>query len=104
MPGWSGLARSVPSSPPLCDARAVRVDQLSELWPEPLRWDLDEGPHPAESHFLTLDSTKAHEQLGWEVRRIDEALAGTVSWHLALREGRDMRAVTLEQIEAYASA
>ena len=93
--------------PPYDDARPVRwiVDRLSELWPDTIRWELDEGPHPHEPHFLSLDSTKAREGLGWlPTWSLEEALASIVDWYLALRNGEDMRAVTLEQIEAFDAA
>ncbi|MGH2840296.1 MAG: CDP-glucose 4,6-dehydratase, partial [Solirubrobacteraceae bacterium] len=93
--------------PALDDARPVRwmADRLTELWPGELRWDLDEGSHPHEAHFLSLDSTKAREGLGWAPTwGLDEALQSIVAWYSALRDGEDMRAVTLGQIEAFESA
>jgi len=93
--------------PALDDARPVRwiADRLAELWPDELRWEIDSGVHPHEAHFLALDSTKAHEQLGWAPTwGLDEALASIVGWYLALREGEDMRAVTLAQIAAFDAA
>jgi CDP-glucose 4,6-dehydratase len=93
--------------PALDDARPVRwiADRVSELWPGELRWELDPGPHPHEAHYLALDCAKAREQLGWApVWDLDEALAGTVAWYRALRDGEDMRAVTLGQIAAFAAA
>lgn len=86
------------------DARPVRwiADRLSELWPDEIRWELDEGPHPHEAHFLSLDSTKARARLGWAPTwALDEALASIVAWYLALRNGEDMRTVTLRQIEQF---
>jgi CDP-glucose 4,6-dehydratase len=54
---------------------------------------------------LSLDSSKARERLGWEPRwGLEDALASIVEWHGALAEGRDMRAVSLAQIEAFALA
>jgi len=93
--------------PPDDDARPVRwiADRLTELWPDELAWALDEGPHPHEAHFLSLDSTKARERLGWSTTwGLDEALASIVAWYDALRAGEDMRAVTLGQIEAFEAA
>jgi CDP-glucose 4,6-dehydratase len=93
--------------PALDDARPVRwiVDRLSELWPGGLRWELDPGPHPHEAHFLSLDSTKAREQLGWTPAwDLDAALRSIVDWYGALAAGADMRAVTLGQIEAFAAS
>ncbi len=89
------------------DARPVRwiADRLSELWPDEIRWELDEGPHPHEAHFLSLDSRKARERLGWAPTwGLDAALASIVAWYVALRDGEDMRAVTLGQVEAFEAA
>ena len=89
------------------DAKPVRwiADRLSERWPGELRWELDPGPHPHEAHFLSLDSTKARERLGWAPAwQLEQALSSIVDWYVALRDGEDLRAVTLAQIEAFASA
>jgi CDP-glucose 4,6-dehydratase len=86
------------------DARPVRwiADRITELWPEPLTWDVDQGPHPHEAGFLALDSAKARERLGWEPAwDLEEALARIVGWHVAHRDGEDMRALTLAQIAAH---
>jgi CDP-glucose 4,6-dehydratase len=89
------------------DVKPVRwiADRLTELWPGELRWELDPGPHPHEAGYLSLDSGKARERLGWEPRwALGEALASIVEWHVALDEGRDMREVSLGQIEAFSLA
>ena len=93
--------------PPLDDARTVRwiADRVSELWPGDLRWELDSGPHPHEAHFLALDSAKARDRLGWAPTwDLDQALDGVVAWYRALRDGEDMRAITLGQIASFAAA
>ncbi len=78
------------------------ADRLTELWPDELRWELDPGPHPREAGYLALDSTKAHERLGWSpVWDLDRALTSIVDWYLALRDGADMRAVTVGQAETF---
>jgi CDP-glucose 4,6-dehydratase len=86
------------------DARPVgwMVERITELWPDELRWTLDDGPHPHEARYLKLDSSRARGRLGWRPPvALDEALASIVEWYLALREGADMRAVTLGQIESF---
>jgi len=86
------------------DARPVgwMVERMAELWPEELRWALDEGPHPHEARYLKLDSSRARGRLGWRPPvALEEALASIVDWYQALRDGADMRAVTLGQIEAF---
>lgn len=77
----------------------VIVDRLTALWPDELRWKLDARPSPHEAPVLTLDSTRAREQLGWRPRwDLDDALEAIVEWFLAYRDGGDVRATTLAQI------
>jgi CDP-glucose 4,6-dehydratase len=96
--------------PAVEDARPVRwiADRLTQLWPGDLRWELDcnpAAPHPHEAHYLALDASKARAELGWSPAwTLDDALAGIVDWYGALRDGEDMRAVTLAQVEAFAPA
>ena len=88
-------------------AKPVRhiVDRVTELWPGELAWDLDDGPHPHEAGFLALDSAKARERLGWVPRwTLDTALERIVEWHVAHRDGADLRALTLAQIDSYVSS
>jgi CDP-glucose 4,6-dehydratase len=86
------------------DARSVGwlVERIAELWPSELRWTLDDGPHPHEARYLKLDSSRARHQLGWRPPvGLQEALASIVEWYQALRDGADMRAVTLAQIDSF---
>ncbi len=86
------------------DAQPVRaiVEHISALWPEPLHWIEDPGPHPREARYLKLDSSRARTCLGWRPRwGLPEGLNAVVDWYLALREGQDMRAVTLGQIASF---
>ncbi|MBA3328540.1 MAG: CDP-glucose 4,6-dehydratase [Solirubrobacterales bacterium] len=88
------------------DARPVRwiVERVTERWRGELRWAVDPGPHPHEAHHLALDCAKARERLGWEPAwDLGRALDEIVAWYEALRDGADMRAVTLAQIRAFAS-
>jgi CDP-glucose 4,6-dehydratase len=90
--------------PPEEDARPVGwlVERAAELWPQELRWVLDEGPHPHEARYLKLDSSRARARLGWRpLLSLDAALEATVAWYGELRAGADMRAVTAGQIEAF---
>jgi CDP-glucose 4,6-dehydratase len=89
------------------DARPVGwiVDRLAERWPERLDWRIDPGPHPHEAGWLKLDSSRARQRLGWKPRwELGETLDAIVDWYLALRAGEDVRATTLRQIDAFASA
>ena len=65
-------------------------------------WESQPGEHPHEAHFLKLDSSKARTRLGWTPRwDLARGLDATADWYAAHREGRDVRQVLLDQIEAY---
>jgi CDP-glucose 4,6-dehydratase len=82
---------------------ATLVDLLFERWGSGT-WETDPGPHPAEAPTLRIDPTLAAETLGWRpVVPTEEALDLTVAWHRASAEGRDLRAISVAQIEAYTS-
>jgi CDP-glucose 4,6-dehydratase len=60
------------------------------------------GEHPPESQQLTLDATRAREQLGWTSRSsLEQALTWTLRWHEAQRRGDDLRRLSLGQIEEF---
>jgi CDP-glucose 4,6-dehydratase len=86
------------------DVQTVRwiADRVSERWPHPIAWTVVPGPHPQEATYLALDSTKARTRLGWEPRwALDETVARIVEWYVALRNGEEMRAMTLRQLDAF---
>ncbi len=78
------------------------VENLIQGWGKGASWVLDGGDHPHEAHFLKLDCSKARARLDWHPRRhLPDALHSIVEWHRAHRDGKDMREVTLSQINAY---
>jgi CDP-glucose 4,6-dehydratase len=89
------------------DARPVSwiVDRLAELWNGAFSWEQDDRSHPPEADHLALDSSAARLELGWRPPwDLDQALVRLVEWHSAERDGADMRALTLAQIEQFAAA
>jgi CDP-glucose 4,6-dehydratase len=85
------------------DARTVGwiVERLAEQWPGGLHTSIDDGPHPHEARYLKLDSSVARTRLGWRPPvALDDALESIVEWYAAMRDGADMRELTLAQIEA----
>ncbi len=55
-----------------------------------------------EARFLTLDSAKAQQVLGWEPKlTIDEAVVTTVDWYKTWLAGGDVAALTRAQIESF---
>jgi CDP-glucose 4,6-dehydratase len=94
-------ARAWNFGPPADDERPVGwiIECLQALWQGELQWQQDGRANPPEAGHLALDSSAAEELLGWQpVWRLREALELVVEWHRAHRGGRDMRAVSLQQI------
>ncbi|MFA6061493.1 MAG: CDP-glucose 4,6-dehydratase [Gallionella sp.] len=86
------------------DAKPVQwiVERLTQSWGEGASWQLDEGDHPHEAHYLKLDCSKAKGQLNWHpLWHLDEALDKIVGWQRAWRDDKDMRAFSLQQIVEY---
>lgn len=76
------------------------VDQLVSINGGQVTYD--ESPQPAEAKLLSLNSSKAHHQLGWSPRwTIEQALEHTSSWETERRNGKDMTEQTRNQIAAY---
>lgn len=87
------------------DARPVRwiIELLAEMRHD-VKWKCDERPQPHEANYLKLDSSKAHNKLGWHPHwRLRDALQKTLEWHELWRQAADMRSVTLAQITDYQS-
>lgn len=75
---------------------------LAELWGEGAHWHVDAAPQPHETGLLRLDSSRARADLGWTpVFDIHQALATTVAWLRAWRQGQDMYQTSLQHIDDY---
>jgi CDP-glucose 4,6-dehydratase len=78
------------------------VERLDALWPGGLRWEHDAGDHPHEARYLKVDSSRARARLGWAPRwNLERTLEAVVEWYAVLRDGGDVRAATLAQLEAF---
>ena len=80
------------------------VERLCALWGNGA-FDIDGGHHPHEAHWLKLDCTKAHHQLGWRPRwSTRRAIETTARWYRAFHEGADeneLFELSIDQIAAY---
>ena len=90
------------------DARPVRwiVEYLCGQVPD-AAWQRDASPQPQphEANTLKLDSSKAKAQLGWRPRwNLQTALGMTLGWHQTWKQGSDMAAIGVQQIQEYESA
>ena len=78
------------------------VERLRERWPEPVELELAPGGDTIEASVLRLDSTLARERLGWAPRwDLERGVAETAAWYRDVAAGKDPRAVTLAQIDAF---
>jgi CDP-glucose 4,6-dehydratase len=92
--------------PEEADARPVQwiVEYLCGQVPD-AAWQCDAAPQPHEANMLKLDSSKAKVQLGWRSRwNLQAALGTTLAWHQAWKQGADMAAISVQQIQAYEAA
>jgi len=86
------------------DAKPVQwiVEKLTQSWGEGASWVLDGGNHPHEAHYLKLDCSKAKMRLDWAPRwHLDQALSAIIEWQRAYCDGKNMRELTLSQINTY---
>jgi CDP-glucose 4,6-dehydratase len=98
-----GFAEAWNFGPDEADARPVQwiVEYLCSQIPD-ATWQCDASPHVHEANTLKLDSAKAKTLLGWHPRwNLKTALARTLAWHLAWKQGADMAAISRQQIMEY---
>ncbi|MFZ0516477.1 MAG: CDP-glucose 4,6-dehydratase, partial [Acidobacteriaceae bacterium] len=63
---------------------------------------IDSGVHPHEANMLTLDWTKASQQLGWQpVLSLSQALDMTLDWYRDVKAGEDARQKCITQLTSY---
>ncbi len=89
------------------DARSVQwiADKLCALWGHGASWTQDSNTGPHEAHYLKLNCTKAHQQLGWRpVWGLERSLSEIVEWYRAQLAGDDARKLTLSQIIRFQSS
>lgn len=78
------------------------VEQMAVLWGQDAQWQIDQGHHPHEAHFLKLDISKARNRLGWHpALRLQDALALIVDWAKKRKAGVNISELTLHQIQTY---
>ena len=77
------------------------VEKMVEFWPGS-SWRLDEEETPHEAKNLKLDISKARAFLGWAPTwSLSKTLEKISLWHLGFREGRDMQAECIGEIEDF---
>lgn len=86
------------------DAQPVEwiVNRMCELWGNGARYEIDEGEHPHEAHYLKLDFSKSRMRLGWQPQwNLEKALQSILKWVDLYSSGGDLRNCCLDQIEKH---
>jgi len=86
------------------DARPVSwiADELARSWGNDVSWTRDTSIQPHEAHALKLDASKARACLGWRpVLSLKPALEWIMEWYWAFQAGKNLRQITMGQIERY---
>ena len=89
--------------PRLQDSKSVQwvVEHLCAATPD-ASWRSETEQQPHEARTLTLDSTKAREQLGWQPKwNISDALRHTLEWHNAWKQDKNLQSISMAQINEY---
>ena len=80
------------------------AERICALWGGGARWRTASVAQEHEATLLRLDASKAERVLAWRGRlSLDETLEWSVAWYHAYYAGRDMRELSLAQIDAYES-
>lgn len=86
------------------DARSVRdvIDLLASQWGKSANWSEDILGHPHEALLLKLECSKARAQLGWKARwNLEIATQKVIEWHKAYQAEKNMREISISQIQQY---
>lgn len=86
------------------DAKPVEwiVKRLCDQWGDGARYEIDNGDHPHEAHYLKLDCSKARMRLGWTpCWNLSKALDSIMDWVKVYQAGGDIRGCCLKQIGEY---
>jgi CDP-glucose 4,6-dehydratase len=78
------------------------LNRLQTHWPE-INWHQTSVPQPHEANILYLDSSKAHNQLGWKpVWNLDISLEKTADWYRAFHGSKTT--ISMQQLAEYVEA
>jgi CDP-glucose 4,6-dehydratase len=78
------------------------VEYLIEKWGHKEGYIKDISVQPHEAQLLRLDISKAKDKLGWEPKwDLYKSLDSIVDWYKALLNNKDIRALTLNQINQF---
>lgn len=86
------------------DARTVEdvLNLLIKDWGANAGWQQDQREQPHEARFLKLDCSKAREYLAWTPKwNLERAINNITDWYHAYQQAKNMRELSLNQINQY---
>lgn len=86
------------------EAKSVEwlVQKMCEMWDGQADYEIDQGTHPHEAHYLKLDCSKAKVRLNWHPKwTLEQTLRNIAEWVSSYQQKCDMRKVCLDQIADY---
>jgi len=86
------------------DAKSVEwiIKTICKMWGNGASFEIDTNPQPHEANYLKLDCSKVKNELGWFPKwDILTALKSIVDWNKAYINKRNVREITINQINDY---
>ncbi|MEJ8545133.1 CDP-glucose 4,6-dehydratase [Brevibacillus borstelensis] len=78
------------------------VETLCRKWGGQAAYEVVQGIQPHEACYLQLDCSKARWSLGWQPKwDISQAIEKIVEWTHAYRERKDVKSISIKQVEEY---
>ncbi|KJZ18640.1 CDP-glucose 4,6-dehydratase [Loktanella sp. S4079] len=85
-----------------CQPVAIVARQMAQAWGDGASVQVEETSHIFEEKLLSLDSAKAHAELGWSPTwSLSDGILALVDWYKSHSEGADMWAYTQAQITKF---
>jgi CDP-glucose 4,6-dehydratase len=78
------------------------ASQVANLYGVKTTWNIETSEQVHEAGLLSLDASKAQKLLNWEEKlKFSESIEWTVHWHQNLKQGKDAKRLTLDQINKF---
>lgn len=85
------------------ETKVSKVAEIAaESWGDGASWELDTDPQFHEAGYLLLDSTKAHQELGWQDKLdFEDSIRWTIDFYKSVSRGESPRNQLFEQIDRF---
>lgn len=81
------------------------IDLFIKYWDTQCKWEQDQSDQPHEANSLSLDCSKARQQLNWTPRwGLSQAIENVTDWYRASRTHSNMDEISLNQIRSFQNA